>query len=178
MTICLTKSPARFMPGRFHADRCSVDGDECPHPGYYFFFPNRRPYILSLLDRLNGFQNDDLSLWAKYMSRRIWRFIQKSADILKYFARRKAVLGVIPLRPFTMSLTHGSWLMQSCSLPAINDIVNGRRGITPSTALRLAKYYQYVGRFWMKSPDSSGHVFCPAGLRSSFLKTIEPGPTS
>jgi addiction module HigA family antidote len=31
----------------------------------------------------------------------------------------------------------------------INDIVNGRRGITPSTALRLGNYYNTSPDFWM-----------------------------
>ena len=31
----------------------------------------------------------------------------------------------------------------------VNDIVNGRRGITPSTALRLAKYFNTSADFWM-----------------------------
>ena len=31
----------------------------------------------------------------------------------------------------------------------INEIVNGRRGITPSTALRLAKYLQVSPDFWL-----------------------------
>jgi antitoxin HigA-1 len=31
----------------------------------------------------------------------------------------------------------------------INDIVNGRRGVTPSTALRLAKYFGMSADFWM-----------------------------
>ena len=31
----------------------------------------------------------------------------------------------------------------------VNDIVNGRRGITPSTALRLAKYFNTSSDFWM-----------------------------
>ena len=31
----------------------------------------------------------------------------------------------------------------------VNDIVNGRRGITPSTALRLAKYFGMSADFWM-----------------------------
>lgn len=31
----------------------------------------------------------------------------------------------------------------------INDIVNGRRGITPSTALRLAKFFGMSPDFWM-----------------------------
>jgi addiction module HigA family antidote len=31
----------------------------------------------------------------------------------------------------------------------VNDIINGRRGITPSTALRLAKYFGMTADFWM-----------------------------
>ena len=31
----------------------------------------------------------------------------------------------------------------------INDIVNGRRGITPSTALRLARFFNMSADFWM-----------------------------
>ena len=31
----------------------------------------------------------------------------------------------------------------------INEIVNGRRGITPSTALRLAKFFNMSAEFWM-----------------------------
>ena len=31
----------------------------------------------------------------------------------------------------------------------VNEIVNGRRGITASTALRLAKYFGYSDEFWM-----------------------------
>jgi len=31
----------------------------------------------------------------------------------------------------------------------VNDIVNGRRGITPSTALRLAKFFGTSPDFWM-----------------------------
>ena len=31
----------------------------------------------------------------------------------------------------------------------INEIVNGKRGITPSTALRLAQYFGMSTEFWM-----------------------------
>ena len=31
----------------------------------------------------------------------------------------------------------------------VNDLVNGRRGITPNTALRLAKYFGNTPAFWM-----------------------------
>ena len=31
----------------------------------------------------------------------------------------------------------------------VNEIVNGRRGITPSTALRLARFFNMSPDFWM-----------------------------
>jgi antitoxin HigA-1 len=31
----------------------------------------------------------------------------------------------------------------------INEIINGKRGITPSTALRLAKFFGMSAEFWM-----------------------------
>lgn len=31
----------------------------------------------------------------------------------------------------------------------VNDIINGRRGITPSTALRLSRYFGNSTDFWM-----------------------------
>jgi addiction module HigA family antidote len=31
----------------------------------------------------------------------------------------------------------------------VNEIINGRRGITPSTALRLAKYFGVSPDFWI-----------------------------
>jgi addiction module HigA family antidote len=31
----------------------------------------------------------------------------------------------------------------------VNEIVNGRRGITPSTALRLARFFGMTSEFWL-----------------------------
>ena len=31
----------------------------------------------------------------------------------------------------------------------VNEIINGKRGITPSTALRLAKFFGVTADFWM-----------------------------
>src|SRR3990170_8390731 len=44
------------------------------------------------------------ALRAWYRSHRNCRFIQKPSELPKYLASRSAVLGVIPLRPFTISL--------------------------------------------------------------------------
>ena len=35
------------------------------------------------------------------------------------------------------------------SYQRINELVNGRRGITPSTALRLAKFFGTTPEFWL-----------------------------
>ena len=44
-------------------------------------------------------------------------------------------------------------LAQAIGVPyqRINDIVNGRRGITPSTALRLVKFFGTSPDFWINS---------------------------
>jgi antitoxin HigA-1 len=31
----------------------------------------------------------------------------------------------------------------------VNELINGRRGVTPSTALRLAKYFSMTPDFWL-----------------------------
>lgn len=52
------------------------------------------------------------------------------------------------LRPLQMS-AHA--LSQAIRVPAtrVNDIVNGRRGVTADTALRLARYFGNSPDFWM-----------------------------
>jgi addiction module HigA family antidote len=49
-----------------------------------------------------------------------------------------------------MSITQRD-LSQAIHVPyqRINEIINGRRGITPSTALRLAKFFGMSEAFWM-----------------------------
>jgi len=36
----------------------------------------------------------------------------------------------------------------------IGDIVHGRRGVTPDTALRLGRYFNTSARFWMNAQSS------------------------
>ncbi|MDP1714157.1 MAG: HigA family addiction module antitoxin, partial [Anaerolineales bacterium] len=52
------------------------------------------------------------------------------------------------LSPMVISLRD---LADSIHVPyqRINEIINGRRGITPSTALRLAKFFDMSADFWM-----------------------------
>ena len=42
----------------------------------------------------------------------------------------------------------------------VNDLVNGRRGMTPSTALRLAKYFGTTPAFWMNLQLRWDLYFC------------------
>lgn len=57
----------------------------------------------------------------------------------------------------------------------INDIVNGRRGITPSTALRLAKYFNMSADFWMNIQLRWDMYFAQQD-EVAILETIQPLP--
>ena len=55
----------------------------------------------------------------------------------------------------------------------INDIVNGRRGITPSTALRLAKFFGMSPDFWMNLQLRWDLYFAQQD-ETNILETIHP----
>jgi len=55
----------------------------------------------------------------------------------------------------------------------VNDLVNGRRGITPSTALRLAKFFNMSADFWMNLQLRWDLYFAQQD-ESNVLKTIHP----
>ena len=57
----------------------------------------------------------------------------------------------------------------------INDIVNGRRGITPRTALRLAKYFNMSADFWMNVQLRWDMHFAQKD-EITVLETIKPSP--
>lgn len=59
----------------------------------------------------------------------------------------------------------------------INDIVNGRRGITPSTALRLAKYFNMSPDFWMNVQLRWDMYFAQQD-ETAILETIQPLPST
>ena len=42
----------------------------------------------------------------------------------------------------------------------VNELVNGRRGITPSTSLAPGETFQCVGRVLAESPASLGSISC------------------
>jgi addiction module HigA family antidote len=55
----------------------------------------------------------------------------------------------------------------------VNEIVNGKRGITPSTALRLAKYFGNSEGFWMNL-QLRWDLYQARESEASELKKIHP----
>lgn len=55
----------------------------------------------------------------------------------------------------------------------VNDIINGRRGITPSTALRLAKFFDTSSDFWM-NVQLRWDMFFAQKKEQQVLENIQP----
>jgi addiction module HigA family antidote len=55
----------------------------------------------------------------------------------------------------------------------INEIINGRRGITPSTALRLSKFFGVSPDFWMNL-QLRWDLYFARQSEADELKTITP----
>lgn len=55
----------------------------------------------------------------------------------------------------------------------VNDIVNGRRGMTPRTALRLARYFGMTAGFWMNL-QLRWELYSAQQDESAVLRTIHP----
>ena len=55
----------------------------------------------------------------------------------------------------------------------INEIVNGRRGLTPSTALRLAKFFGVSPGFWMNL-QLRWDLYRAQRSEAAALRAIEP----
>ena len=58
----------------------------------------------------------------------------------------------------------------------INELVNGRRGITPSTALRLAKYLDTSASFWLNL-QLRWDLYHATRSEAKELSAIEPRST-
>ena len=58
----------------------------------------------------------------------------------------------------------------------VNEIINGRRGITPGTALRLAKYFRVSADFWMNL-QLRWDLYFAQQSEAGELKSIRPLPT-
>lgn len=55
----------------------------------------------------------------------------------------------------------------------INEIINGRRGMTPSTALRLAKFFGMSADFWMNL-QIRWDLYFAQQAEGDDLRTIQP----
>ena len=55
----------------------------------------------------------------------------------------------------------------------INEIINGRRGVTPSTALRLSKFFGVSPDFWMNL-QLRWDLYFAQQSEADELKTIRP----
>lgn len=59
----------------------------------------------------------------------------------------------------------------------INEIVNGKRGVTPSTALRLAKFFGMTPDFWMNL-QLRWDLYWAQQEEQRVLASIEPRPVA
>ena len=59
----------------------------------------------------------------------------------------------------------------------INELINGKRGVTPSTALRLAKYFGTTAGFWMNL-QLRWDLYRAQQTEARHLEKIEPYMTS
>jgi addiction module HigA family antidote len=57
----------------------------------------------------------------------------------------------------------------------VNEIINGRRGMTPSTALRLAKFFGVSPDFWMNL-QLRWELYFAQRSEANELKSIKPLP--
>ena len=55
----------------------------------------------------------------------------------------------------------------------VNELVNGRRGVTPSTAVRLARYFGNGAGFWL-SLQHRWDLYWAEKAEASELERIEP----
>jgi antitoxin HigA-1 len=55
----------------------------------------------------------------------------------------------------------------------INEIINGRRGITPSTALRLSKFFGISPDFWLNL-QLRWDLYFAQQVEANELKSIDP----
>ena len=55
----------------------------------------------------------------------------------------------------------------------INELVNGKRGITPSTALRLAKFFGNSSEFWMNL-QYAWDIYHAINAEKEDIKSIRP----
>jgi addiction module HigA family antidote len=77
------------------------------------------------------------------------------------------------LRPLEMTQTELAERIH-VSYPRINEIVNGKRGVTPDTALRLSKLFGTTPEFWLNGQRNWDLWHTLQSDEARDLDTIEP----
>ncbi len=60
--------------------------------------------------------------------------------------------------------------------PRVNDIVRERRGISPDTALRLARFFGTSAEFWLNLQSGYDLKVAAAANGKRVLKEVQPHP--
>ena len=60
------------------------------------------------------------------------------------------------------------------SYPRINELVNGKRGVTPDTALRLGRFLGTTAEFWLNGQRNWDLWHAIHGPEAAQLQTIRP----
>jgi len=60
----------------------------------------------------------------------------------------------------------------------IAEIVHGRRGITPDTALRLGRYFNTSARFWLNLQAAYDLEVAQDELEDTIARTVQPAAIS
>jgi addiction module HigA family antidote len=79
------------------------------------------------------------------------------------------------LIPMGMTQTELAQRIQ-VSLPRVNEIVNGKRGITPDTALRLSRLSRTTPAFWLNGQRNWDLWHALHSDTAKMLSTIVPAP--
>jgi len=79
------------------------------------------------------------------------------------------------LKPLEMSQTQLAERIH-VSYPRVNEIINGRRGVTPDTALRLSRLFGTSAEFWLNGQRNWDLWHALHSPAADELKTIEPVP--
>jgi antitoxin HigA-1 len=77
------------------------------------------------------------------------------------------------LKPLGMSVNR---LALELRVPATRmlEIVNGRRGITADTALRLARYFNTTAKFWLNLQSSYDLAIAADAKEGEIERTVQP----
>jgi antitoxin HigA-1 len=75
-----------------------------------------------------------------------------------------------------LPINHRNGLARDLSVPVrrVNDIVQGKRPITPDTALRLAVYFNMTPEFWMNLQSHYDLKVAKRNLLPKIARSIRP----